>query len=201
MRRIVFLVYPGFQLLDMAGAAAVFSGAQLQDVRPYQVILASIAGDSVQSGSAVAVETLAAGQISLTPHDTMIVPGAGDDALRRAMADAGLRTTLQTAARTVERVAGVSTGSLLLAAAGLLDGRQAVTHWASRAAFATEFPRVTLLPDQIFVEDGGVWTSAGTTTGIDMALDIVKRDHGNAPAHDIARILRGRRARARLRDV
>ena len=114
MRRIILLVYPGFQLLDMAGAAAVFSGAELQNVRPYQVILASMSGDIVQSGSAVAVETLATGQIRLTPNDTMIVPGAGEDALRRAMADPGLTTIVQACAKTAERVAGGSTGSFCL---------------------------------------------------------------------------------------
>jgi transcriptional regulator GlxA family with amidase domain len=128
----------------------------------------------------------------------VIVPGAGTQALRVAMADAALLAVLRAAAAADARVAAVSTGSFLLAAAGLLDGRQAATHWASGAAFAAAYPRVRLLSEPLFVEDGGIWTSAGTTTGIDMALDMVKRDHGNAPAHDVARLLRGRRARARL---
>ena len=116
------------------------------------------------------------------------------------MTDRKLIGIVQVAARTAERVAAVSTGSFLIAAAGLLDGKQAVTHWASRAEFAAAFPKVTLLSDPIFTEDDDMWTSAGTTTGIDMALDMVKRDHGNAPAHTVARILRGRRARARLSE-
>jgi transcriptional regulator GlxA family with amidase domain len=200
MRRIVFIVYPGFQLLDLAGAAAVFSGAVAKGAPLYQVISASISGGSVLSGSGIAIATNAIGQTAFDTGDTVIVPGASQDVLRGAMADGELVGALQAASNAAGRVAGVSTGSFLLAASGLLDGKQAATHWASTSDFAAAFPRVTLLRDPVFVEDGGIWTSAGTTTGIDMALDMVKRDHGNAPAHDIARLLRGRRARARLRE-
>jgi transcriptional regulator GlxA family with amidase domain len=121
---------------------------------------------------------------ALDRADTVVVPGIGDRAwpLPAAALDA-----LRAAAGRGARVASICTGAFVLAAAGLLDGRRATTHWRYAGLLAREFPRVTVDPDVLYVDDGDVLTSAGVGAGVDLCLHIVRRDFGAAAANAVAR--------------
>jgi transcriptional regulator GlxA family with amidase domain len=121
------------------------------------------------------------------PLDTLIV--AGGWGVYAACEDARLVGWIRARAKAAQRVASVCSGAFLLAAAGLLDGRRAVTHWGRCAEFAARFPAVRLEPDPIFIRDGNIWTSAGVTAGIDLALALVEADLGRATALAVARQL------------
>jgi transcriptional regulator GlxA family with amidase domain len=124
---------------------------------------------------------------SRTPPDTLIVPGGpGVDA---AAADTALVDWVRKRTRKARRVASVCTGAFLLGASGALDGRRAVTHWSYCAELARRFPAVRVESDPIFVRDGSVWTSAGVTAGIDLALALVEEDLGRTVALAVARYL------------
>jgi transcriptional regulator GlxA family with amidase domain len=135
--------------------------------------------------------------LQLVPHadlahtpakiDTLLL--AGGAGAERACADHALCEWIAVRARSARRVASVCTGAFLLAAAGLLDGRRATTHWAAAAELARRYPRVRVDPEPIFVRDGKVWTSAGVTAGMDLALALVEEDHGRDVALTIARHL------------
>jgi len=114
------------------------------------------------------------------------VAGGEERAIRAALADAALATFLRRAARSVKRLGSVCSGAFVLAAAGLLDGLRAATHWSACARLASSFPAVNVDRDAIFVQEGRIWTSAGVTTGIDMALAMVEEDHGRALADAVA---------------
>jgi transcriptional regulator GlxA family with amidase domain len=119
--------------------------------------------------------------------DTVIV--AGGDGVRAAASDPALLAFMRRQAETARRVASVCSGTFVLAAAGLLDGRRATTHWSRSAGFARAFPQVRLEPDRIYVRDGAVWTSAGITAGIDLALAMVAEDLGEPVAKRTAQQL------------
>ena len=122
-----------------------------------------------------------------TPPDTLIVPGGpGVDA---AAADTVLVDWVRQRTKKARRVASVCTGAFLLGASGALDGRRAVTHWSYCAELARRFPAVRVESDPIFVRDGSVWTSAGVTAGIDLALALVEEDLGRSVALAVARYL------------
>lgn len=178
-RRISILVFPGFQLLDAAGPISAFEAAGGYALR----VIAPEAG-IVRSSSGVA---WVADGLPRNAGDTLLV--AGGEGVDAAMEDPGLLRFLRRAAATQARVASVCSGSLLLAAAGLLDGRAATTHWSRSAQFRRQFPEVRLDADRIFVEDGPIWTSAGITAGIDLALAMIARDLGAQVARGVAREL------------
>ena len=115
--------------------------------------------------------------------------GGDEPALRAAFLDRGVSEWLTGVAPAVRRVASVCTGALALAAAGLLDGRKATTHWRSCDRLQTMFPKVQVQRDRVYVRDGPVWTSAGVCTGIDLALALIEDDLGRQMAVDIARNL------------
>jgi transcriptional regulator GlxA family with amidase domain len=121
---------------------------------------------------------------ALARADTVIVPGIGDRAW--PLPEDALAALRDAAARGA-RVASICTGAFLLAAAGLLDGRRATTHWSYAARLAREFPRVEVDPDVLYVDDGDVLTSAGVAAGVDLCLHLVRRDHGAGAANAIAR--------------
>jgi transcriptional regulator GlxA family with amidase domain len=118
--------------------------------------------------------------------DTLVVAGGDDGPIGRAVADTRLVAYLQRAHGRCRRLASVCSGAFLLAAAGILDGRRATTHWAALDRLARARPLVEVDRTAIFVRAGSVWTSAGVTTGIDMALSMVEDDHGRALADEIA---------------
>lgn len=194
MHRVAFLVYPGFELLDVSGPAAVFTGANRalgQHGRPavYAVVLVSAAGGTVESSSGIAVETRPVTEVRPGEVQTMLVAGAEREPLLAAVADPVLRAALPGLTARAERFGSVCSGGFMLAALGLLDGRRVATHWDSCAPLARAFPAVTVDPDALYVVDGRLWTSAGVTTGIDMALAMIARDLDAAIAGEVAKRL------------
>jgi transcriptional regulator GlxA family with amidase domain len=188
MHRLTLLVYDGFQILDATGPAAAFEMAGMVGT-PYGLALASIPGGPIRSSGGIVVETeMWTGPASA---DTLIVPGAGDRflALPGPASDDAFLGGIRDAVAQGRRVASVCTGAFLLAAAGVLDGRRAATHWKAVSDLRREHPAVDVDGESIFVEDRGVWTSAGVTAGIDLALAMVGRDHGEDIARKVAQML------------
>ncbi|MEO3748200.1 GlxA family transcriptional regulator [Plantactinospora sp. B5E13] len=186
-RRIVFVLFPGFQVLDLTGPHEVFT--QAERLTPgYTLETVTATGEPVtSSGGLTFTPTSGIGAGDGEPIDTLITVGGPGRA--RACADRRLVDWVGTAAACSRRIAAVCTGAFLLAEAGLLDGRRAVTHWASCAELAQRYPAVTVEADPIFVRDGTVWTSAGVTAGLDLALALVEADRGAETSRTIARRL------------
>jgi transcriptional regulator GlxA family with amidase domain len=185
--RIVVVVFEGVQTLDMTGPAEVFAtAARESEAAAYHVAYVSTAGRPVTTSAGLRVETRALRSVRVRSTDTVLVAGGEERAVRAAATDPVLRAFLVRAAKVAKRLGSVCSGAFVLAAAGLLDARRAATHWSSCARLATLFPRVNVDHDAIFVRDGTTWTSAGVTTGIDMALAMVEDDHGRALADAVA---------------
>src|SRR5512139_899236 len=179
------LIFPDFQLLDAAGPISVFEiAARYAGEAPAIRMLAMKAGPVRSSAG---VEMLARDLKSAGAITTLIVAGgAGVAGAARCPLTLAF---VQRLARRGVRVASVCSGAYVLAEAGLLDGRRATTHWGRTRDFVGRYPKVKLEPDQIFTRDGNVWTSAGITAGIDLALAMVAEDYGDAIAQDTARQL------------
>jgi transcriptional regulator GlxA family with amidase domain len=185
--RIAILAYEGCQLLDVTGPAAVFGAANEGRAKPvYDLEILSPDGGAVVTNCGVAVHSRKiGGQVSGQP-DTLLVAG-GSAGLKAAMKREDVRRWLRKAALKTRRFGSVCTGAFMLAAAGLLDGKRVATHWSSCQRLAERYPALTVDADALYVVDGKVWTSAGVTTGIDMALALVEADLGAATANLIAR--------------
>ncbi len=187
-RRVVFLVFPGVQALDLVGPLEVFHGASQLVGGAYSVEIVANRPWPVASSSGLPVQPTADFGGCAGPIDTLLVAG-GLPGARAAEDDEELMSWLRSAAGRSRRVGSVCNGALLLARAGVLDGRRAATHWSACDDLARRYPRVTVECDPIFVRDGHVWTSAGVTAGIDLALALVEDDLGRAVALEIARWL------------
>ncbi len=177
----VFL-FDGFQLLDASGPIAAVELAGRLSGRPYCLELLSLDGGAIRSSSGVSISTRRARQIDAV--DTLIVPGGVG--IEVAMACTRSLTLLATMGEPARRVCGVCSGAFLLASAGMLDGRRATTHWAAAAELKRRFPSIQVDADHIYVRDGRVWTSAGVTAGIDLALAMIADDLGEAIARRTA---------------
>ncbi|GAA5235026.1 helix-turn-helix domain-containing protein [Verticiella sediminum] len=194
MHRIVLAVYPGFELLDASGPVSVFNGAnralEQSGGQPfYRIELASAQGGLVTSSSGVAVDTGPLGGLASGSVDTLLVVGAEREPLVQAMAEPRLRESLARLAGSAQRFGSICTGAFVLAALGLLEGRRVATHWDACAPFAAAFPSVRLDADALYVTDGPLWTSAGVTTGIDMALAMLAHDLGATITGPVAKRL------------
>lgn len=184
-RRVVIVVFPGFQLLDMAGPADVFAAAGLLAPEDgYRVEVAAVRAGPVPAANGVTVTAAMLGEIA-GPVDTLLV--AGGMSVPEALADRELVAGIAGLAGAARRVASVCTGAFLLAEAGLLDRRRATTHWLAADALRSRYAGVEVDPDPLYIEDGDVWTSAGILSGVDLALALVARDHGHELARDVAR--------------
>ena len=184
-RAIGFLIFPGVQVLDAAGPLAAFEIAARD--RPDAYRLSLMAADPGLVATTCGA-FLAAGPLSpVEDLDTLVV--AGGEGTRAATEDSALLEYVRAAGRHARRVTSVCSGAYVLAAAGLLDGRRATPHWARTADFARRFPAIRLEPDRIFVQDGPVWTSAGITAGIDLALALIAEDLGEEVARRTAQQL------------
>jgi transcriptional regulator GlxA family with amidase domain len=191
-RRIVITAYDGVSLLDLSGpleafrVASIFGGPR-GGRGTYECSVVSVRGGPVRTGNGVALVTDSVRTLHGTRIDTLIAPGAFsvDDVTR----DRDLVRWVGKKAGSCRRVCSVCIGSFLLAAAGLLDGRRAATHWMHAPLLATRYPQVAVEPDAIFVRDGKVWSSAGVTTGIDLALALIEEDAGRQVAMNVARVL------------
>jgi len=187
MRRVLMVAFEGAQTLDVTGPAEVFAGASRALERPvYEIVFASMGGGERASSSGLPMRTRDLARVAVRRDDTVIVAGGEDEAIRAAIADGRLAAWLRRATGRVRRMASVCSGAFILASAGLLDGKRAATHWMGCDQLARLFPQVTVDPNAIFVVDGNLWTSAGVTTGIDMALAMLEQDHGRALADRVA---------------
>ncbi|MCA1416665.1 GlxA family transcriptional regulator [Bradyrhizobium sp. NBAIM20] len=179
------LIFPDFQLLDAAGPISAFEiAARCLDKVPAIRVLAAKPG-LVRSSSGV--EMMARDFKTANAITTLAV--AGGSGVAEAARCEITRAFVQRLARRGVRVASVCSGAFVLAEAGLLDGRRATTHWGRTREFVARFPKVKFEPDQIFTRDGNVWTSAGITAGIDLALAMITEDHGEEIAQATARQL------------
>ncbi|HXO00818.1 MAG TPA: GlxA family transcriptional regulator, partial [Stellaceae bacterium] len=198
-RAINILIFPDFQLLDAAGPITVFEAAgrdfsgggaparEAEAEASYRLrVVARDAGPvTSSSGVQMVAETFAGGRPDCP--DTLIV--AGGWGTRAASACDETLAYIRAAAGQTRRIVSVCSGAFILAAAGLLDGCRATTHWNRAAELARAYPRVRVEPDRIFIRDGAVWTSAGITAGIDLALALVADDLGEAAAKRAAQHL------------
>jgi len=188
VRTVLIVLFDGVQSLDVTGPLEVFDHAvDHQGGRAYRVRTASLGGAPVRttSGLAITPDGDLRDQDQADPPDLLMVPG-GEGARRR---DQDLVAWIRDAGPRARRVASVCTGAFLLAAAGLLDGRRATTHWSWCEVLREQYPAVQVDPDPIFVKDGTVATSAGITAGIDLALALVEDDLGRDEALTVARAL------------
>jgi transcriptional regulator GlxA family with amidase domain len=192
-RGVVLVAYDGVQSLDVTGPLEVFAGAQtlLQATgssdRGYRTLLVAGDGSPVRTSSGLTLVPDAGLDGRLKEIDTLIV--AGGRGSRAACEDESLIAFLRAGAARARRTASVCTGAFPLARAGLLAGRSATTHWASAQELARAYPDVSVDADPIYVRDGSVWTSAGVTAGIDLALALVEEDLDREAALTIARHL------------
>jgi len=196
MRDVLLLGYPGIQALDLVGPSEVFTSATLVLAARhgaagydagYRIRVVSRSGEPVATGTGLAFVA----EVLPEPGaviDTLVLPGGG--AADAARDDPALLDWIRAVAPDARRVISVCTGAYLAAAAGLLDGCRATTHWAYADALARDFPAVTVDPDPIFIRSSAqVWTAAGVTSGIDLALALVEADHGTDVAQTVARWL------------
>jgi len=183
MNTIGFLLSPGFQLLDFAGPASAFEAANDQLENPaYR--LSVLAADEGTVTNSLGIATAAASLNNAALATLVVVGGRIDPPL-----SAGTLSRIVEASSRCRRVASVCTGAFILAAAGLLDGRRATTHWRYAPRLQREYPSIRVEADRIFCRDGNVWTSAGITAGIDLALALIEEDHGFAVAKGVAQHL------------
>ena len=182
MHTVGLVVYPNFQALGLA-VASVFEYTNLfRGENAYQFRLVSEDGGPVMTSQSFSVNTE---RLRDSAYDTLIV--AGDNECH--LPPASLLEYLRDAPGRSRRVAAICTGSVVLAAAGLLEGKHATTHWFHAQQFKKQYPNVLLNEDRIFVVDGQIWTSAGMTAGVDLALAIVEKDFGLETARMVARKL------------
>ena len=194
-KTVAFLAMPNAQILDVTGPFQVFVRAnksylELHDeaVAPYRVqLLSSTPRKSVQTNCGLAIAGAEPYRKFRGAIDTLLV--AGGSGVEEAATDEELLAWLRTTARSVRRIGSVCTGAYLLAAAGLLDGKRATTHWQAAADLAQKFKFVDVDPDPIYVRDGNTYTSAGVTAGMDLALALVEEDLGAPVALKVAREL------------
>jgi transcriptional regulator GlxA family with amidase domain len=184
---VLIVTFPDAQVLDVTGPAEVFSVATRLGVEPgYEVVVASAAGGPVPTTAGIELSSRRL-QSLRGEVDTLVV--AGGTGTRAAIRDRALVEAVGRLAGRARRVTSVCTGAFVLAEAGLLDGRRATTHWASADALARRHPAVEVDARPIFVRDGPVWTSAGVTSGMDLALALVADDHGPEAARSVAQWL------------
>ena len=190
-RRIEVLAFPDVQLLDVAGPLQAFATANdLARHRgapaPYRLAVVARGGASVVSSAGLGLLAAPLPRAAAA-LDTLIV--AGGYGVNAASGDQALLAWLRARAPRARRLASVCSGAFLLAAAGLLKGRRVATHWTRCAELARRHPEVTVEEDPIYIRDGNVWTSAGITAGIDLALALIEEDLGRAAALAVARQL------------
>jgi transcriptional regulator GlxA family with amidase domain len=191
---VVIAAFDGVELLDVAGPIQVFATASrlVHVAAPgYRTLVAGPEKGVVRCAGGTCVVAEASWDEVARQIDTLIVPGglSLDGTAPKALVDEALIDWLAVQAHRVPRIASVCAGAHTLAAAGLLEGRRATTHWSTASQLVAEHPDVLVEPDSIFVRDEHVWTSAGVSTGIDLALALVAADHDVELARRVARWL------------
>ena len=187
-RKIAFVLFDRTKLIDVTGPLQVFNDARGPSGMPaYTISLLSETGGPVVTDTGFALETAPFFHCTAAPPDTLLVSGG-----QSAMAAAGSQSLLDFISQMAgkcRRLGSICLGAFILARGGHLDGRRATTHWEDCAQLRQEYPAIDVRTDSIFEEDGGIWTSAGVTAGIDMALAMVEQDLGRAEALRLARSL------------
>ena len=190
-RQALFVAYEGMGLLDLTGPLTVFWSAsrfmEQQGRHGYARHTVSLDGGPVLTAEGVTIDTAPISRFDTSEIDTIVVPGALD--MAPTLADRRLVDWLAANAPRARRTASLCAGAFLLAEAGLLDGRRAVTHWASCELLDQRYNSLTVEPDAIFVQDGPIWTSAGVSAGIDLSLALIQEDCGREIAMQVARQL------------
>jgi transcriptional regulator GlxA family with amidase domain len=190
-RRMMMLVYDAAQILDIAGPVQLFSTAvdPATGKPAYEIeLVAEERGPVATTCGLVLRANRALADVSpsdLATLDTFMV--SGGEGSRAAMEDERLLAFVRKAAARASRTVSICTGSVILAAAGVLDGRRATTHWAYAPAMRKRFPKVSVEDDAIYIRDGNIWTSAGVTAGMDLALALIEEDLGREMALTLAR--------------
>jgi transcriptional regulator GlxA family with amidase domain len=186
-RKVVIVGFPGVQALDVVGPHDVFTGASLLTNGGYDVVLASVDAQPISTATGLAFVAAPLPDPGESV-DTVVLPGGGGVDLARANPE--LMDWIKAVAGKARRVVTVCTGAFLAAEAGLLNGHRATTHWAFANRLAREFPAIDVDPDPIFIRSSEtIWTAAGVTAGIDLALSLVEDDHGTEVAQTVARWL------------
>lgn len=189
--RVVVLALPGVVPFELAIPGRILGGARAaqQDYAPlYEVLTCSLDGRPVPTGADYAIAVEHDARI-LATADSVVIPPS--HALNKIIEDGLLADPIQRALKEIRpgtRLIAICTGAFVLAAAGLLDGRPAATHWAEASTLQALFPSVRVDPDVLFIDDGDVLTSAGVAAGIDLCLHVIRRDHGSAVANLAARL-------------
>lgn len=183
-RQVVFFVYPGFVLLDLAGPLEAFTTAESFRPGSYELKVTSPAGGAVKSSTGVVITS---DPPSVRATDTFLV--VGDFGLPERQVPLETVQYIQRSSSEARRTASVCMGAFLLAAGGILDGRPATTHWRYAPRLQAQYPQIRVDGDKIFTREGGVWTSAGMTAGIDMALELIEEDLGGEVARSVARMM------------
>jgi transcriptional regulator GlxA family with amidase domain len=194
MHHVAMIIYPGFELLDVSGPAAVFNAAnraltQRGISKFYKVGLFSAESGVVESSSGVALGTRSIVELQPAEAQTLLIAGAESEHLPPALADPILRSAIPRLAGKAERFGSVCSGGFVLAALGLVDGHRVATHWDACIPLAKNYPKVEVDPDALYIVDGRLWTSAGVTTGIDMTLAMVAQDLDATIAGEVAKRL------------
>jgi len=183
MKRIAFLVFPNFQVMGFAALSAFEISNLVAHEAAYDIRMVSEHGGKITSSFGMPVETYALGKDDV--FDTIIVGGG----LEPQSASPELQERLRSASTYARRLASICTGAFVLAEAGFLDGRRATTHWLFAQQMADAFPSVRVESDRIFISDGPIWTSAGMSAGIDLALGMIEEDLGRETAREVAKKL------------
>jgi transcriptional regulator GlxA family with amidase domain len=187
-RQVVMLVYPEVFAMDVFGPLEAFAMANFCAERPlYRLAVASMDGEPVDTSIGVKLHPSVAVAGIKGPIDTLLVSGGHGPI--QASGDSELVGWLKAQGAKARRTGSICTGAFVLAAAGLLDGKRATTHWALADELGRRHPKLTIDVDRIFVREGGVYTSAGVTAGIDLALALIEEDHGRKLALRVARAL------------
>ncbi|WP_406630769.1 GlxA family transcriptional regulator [Amycolatopsis sp. WGS_07] len=180
---VVFVVFDGVKMLDVTGPAEVFAEANLSGAG-YSIGYRSPSG--APAATSVGIRLPVDGPVAETPDPDLVVVCGGDTLVEHGV-PADLTGAIREIAPRARRLVSICTGSFALAAAGVLSGRRATTHWRHAARLARAYPDVQVLPDALFVRDGEIFTSAGVSAGIDLALALVEDDHGPDLARTVAR--------------
>ncbi|WP_300013600.1 GlxA family transcriptional regulator [uncultured Roseobacter sp.] len=191
IRRVVFIIYPGVTLLDVTGPLQAFSSANNTEIangkRHYQIEVASPDGGPVATDCQVDLSSIPLEQVARDPIDTLIV--AGGEGVFDAVEQRDLVDWLAATSKGCRRIASTCMGSFLTAAAGLINGHSVTTHWRQVDELKRRFPEIDVKRDPLFIRNGNMWSSAGVTAGIDLALAMIEEDMGHEAAMQVAQAL------------
>lgn len=177
-RRIIFFIYNGFELLDFSGPASVYANAnKIIKTVPYGIIPISTSGGLIKSSAGVEVNSIASSEVNLKKNDTLLVVGADQLSLEKAVKDKKALTWIKKAAKKCQRFGSICSGTVFLGLAGLINNRTVTTHWEACNKLKEICPQSIVNENSLYEIDENLWTSAGVSTGIDMALQMLSVDH------------------------